>query len=52
MAAMLPPRQRTPDDEPLARDSTACPECEGSLVDGQGLAVCTAGDCRWTGVYE
>jgi hypothetical protein len=51
MATMLPPRP-TPDDEPLAPDATTCPECKESLVDGQGLAACTADDCRWVGVYE
>jgi hypothetical protein len=45
----------TPNENPLASDCetvsthvTSCPNCDASVVDGQGLLVCT--DCDWAGL--
>ncbi|WP_247000575.1 HTH domain-containing protein [Halosolutus gelatinilyticus] len=41
------PRPLAPERPIEATDSDGCPDCGGSLVDGQGLFAC--GDCGWVG---
>jgi hypothetical protein len=50
MSAIIRSPRETTDSEPLTRHTTDCPECEASLVEGQGVATCL--DCAWTGRYE
>ena len=43
----------TPFEEDLATETSRpgeCPDCGGSLVDGQGLFACSS--CGWTGIIE
>lgn len=42
---------RSPTASTRANTKTnACPDCDGALIDGQGLVACS--DCEWTGIVD
>lgn len=45
---LLDPEPTRADHDSVPTATTDCPDCDESLVDGQGLLFCP--DCEWTGL--
>lgn len=49
-ATATPAREQTFEFQTVLAHVETCPQCESSVVDGQGLLWCH--DCEWTGIVR